>query len=217
MPQSPYTVTDPHCDRHVQIGQPVADCSLTRVTCSLRQFAAKLHGLLASHHGILPLSSFNICWEAEFGSFPASRDNESGVYLEHLASFVPGVEIVNPQNSFKIISWAQTCASADGDSDSVSSASTTSSRPRAPLGDPQLVNLGRELTELLKEHPGSALPLTKLDLAFQKKFNRNPFRSGQPVLQQLNRLRKNAKLTTLFISYREETQTKLVCRFTTRR
>ena len=43
MPQSPFTVSIPHCDRHVQIGQPVADCSLRRVKCSLRHFAAKLH------------------------------------------------------------------------------------------------------------------------------------------------------------------------------
>lgn len=198
MPQSPYTVTIPHCDRHVQIGQPVADCSLRRVACSLREFAAKLHGLLASHHGILPLSSFDICWENEFGSFPSSVDSESGVYLEHLASFVPGVEIVNSQHSFKIISWAQTGASTDGDTDSASSASTSSSRPRAPLGDPQMVNFGRELTELLKENSGSSLPLNKLNSAFTKKFGRAPFRPGTPPIQQLSRLRNGVSLASIY-------------------
>ena len=142
----------PHCERHVQLEQPVADCSLRnnlknafestqmmlihlyymtsnfywiiclirfirKVECSLRQFAAKLHGLLASHHGILPLSSLDICWEIEFGNFPACADDR-GVYLEHLASFVPGVEIVQSNHSFKIISWAQTCTSTDGETDS---------------------------------------------------------------------------------------------------
>ena len=74
----------------------------------------------------------------------------------------------------------------------VSSTSTTSSRPRAPLGDPLLVNLGRELTELLKESPGASLPLTKLNAAFTKKFGRPPFRNttspNSSPMQQLNRL-----------------------------
>ena len=43
MPQSPYTVTIPHCDRHVQVGHPVADCSLRRVACSYRGLNSLKH------------------------------------------------------------------------------------------------------------------------------------------------------------------------------
>jgi hypothetical protein len=93
------------------------------------------------------------------------------------------------KHSYKIISWAQSAAS-ETDTDSVSSASTSSSRPRAPLGDPQMVSFGRELTELLKDQPGSAITLSKLIPVFTKKFGRAPFRpgaAGTPI-QQLLRL-----------------------------
>lgn len=188
IPQSPFTVSQPHCDRHVQVGVPVYDASMVKVHCSLREFAAKLHSLLANHHGILPLCSLNICWMEEFHHFPEVNSDSEGVYLEHLASFVPGVEIITSHHGHKIISWAQTGSSTDGDTESVSSSSTTSSRPRAPLGDPSVVTFGRELTELLKDHDGSSVALSQLNTIFSAKFGKLPFRPGVPPIQQLARL-----------------------------
>jgi meiosis arrest female protein 1 len=207
IPQSPYSVILPHCDRHVCLGQPVADCSLVKVTCGLREFAAKLHGLLASHQGILQLSSFDICWKAELGAFPDVQDQKGtiGVYLEHLVSFVPGVEIVTSQHGIKVISWAHTGTTSSNtpcetESDSVHSGCTTGTqtgsqgvnhaqnRARAPLGDPNLVALGKEMTDLLKERKGCVLPLNQLINQFQKKYNRNPFRTGVHPIQTLNKL-----------------------------
>ena len=73
--------------------------------------------------------------------------------MEHLASFVPGVEIVTSQYSVKIIAWAQTGGPGDAPTETdsgMSSVAVSAGRPRAPLGDPAMVNLGRDLTELLK-------------------------------------------------------------------
>ena len=123
--------------------------------------------------------------------------------MEHLVSFVPGVEIVTSQHGIKVISWAHTGTTSSNtpgetESDSVHSGCTTTggsqgvthaqNRARAPLGDPNLVALGKEMTDLLKERKGCVLPLNQLINQFQKKYNRNPFRSGVHPIQTLNKL-----------------------------
>ena len=173
------------------------------MTCGLREFAAKLHGLLASHQGILQLSSFDICWKAELDCFPVvAADSQYGVYLEHLISFVPGVEILNSHHGIKVISWAHTGTGStvsitDTESDvaSVSSYATKDTnqgqqpnRARASLGDPQLVTLGKEMTDLLKEHRGCVIRLTDLIGAFQRKYGRNPFPQDCRPIATLNKL-----------------------------
>ena len=125
--------------------------------------------------------------------------------MEHLVSFVPGVEIVTSQHGIKVISWAHTGTTSSNtpcetESDSVHSGCTTGTqtgsqgvnhaqnRARAPLGDPNLVALGKEMTDLLKERKGCVLPLNQLINQFQKKYNRNPFRTGVHPIQTLNKL-----------------------------
>ena len=173
-----------------------------QVTCGLREFAAKLHGLLASHQGILQLSSFDICWKAGLDNFPvAAKDSSYGVYLEHLISFVPGVEILNSHHGIKVISWAHTGTGSSvsiTDTESEVSVSNSSygvqggtnqpNRARASLGDPQLVTLGKEMTDLLKEHRGCVIRLTDLIGAFQRKYGRNPFPADCRPIATLNKL-----------------------------
>ena len=104
-----------------------------------------------------------------------------------------------------MISWAHTGTTSSNtpcetESDSVHSGCTTGTqtgsqgvnhaqnRARAPLGDPNLVALGKEMTDLLKERKGCVLPLNQLINQFQKKYNRNPFRTGVHPIQTLNKL-----------------------------
>lgn len=112
--------------------------------------------------------------------------------MEHLISFVPGVEIVtSQQQNIKVISWAQnsSISGSDGSSvrvgvgqqlvsqdDDAQSGQNHQNRARAPLGDPHMVTLGKEMTDLLKDHKACVIPLSQLIQSFHKKYGRNPFK-----------------------------------------
>ena len=50
------------------------------------------------------------------------------------------------------------------------------------------MTLGKEMTDLLKEHRGCVIPLTGLIGAFQRKYGRNPFSADVRPITTLNKL-----------------------------
>ena len=61
-------------------------------------------------------------------------------------------------------------------------------RARAPLGDPNMVTLGKEMTDLLKDQKACVIPLSQLIQAFHKKYGRNPFKAGIHPITTLTKL-----------------------------
>nr|CAB3263650.1 meiosis arrest female protein 1 homolog [Phallusia mammillata] len=152
------------CQMHFRPERSSPDVFI-KIDIGLREFSAKLHALLHSHNGTVYLYGFEQCYQAEFGLFPYPQDLDSGVYLEHQISYVPGVQIL--QEGPKMVVWSQ--PHSDAGSDTASDVST-SSRSKTS----NVVSFSREIVELLKAHPYCCVPINEFRSAYQIHFGHAP-------------------------------------------
>ncbi|XP_061844229.1 meiosis regulator and mRNA stability factor 1 isoform X4 [Nerophis lumbriciformis] len=125
------------------------------VVMSLSTLSSEVHTLLQSHDGTLPLLSFPDCYEAKFSQLQLGNETlEGGVPLEHLITCVPSITIVTAQNGFKIIKWIHNKPPAPNSEPWLQ-------RCKSPVGNPQLIQLSREIIDLLKSQPSCIIPIHK--------------------------------------------------------
>lgn len=139
--------------------------SLPIINMSLKLLAIRIHALLQSHNGNLHLASLPQCYQAQFEPL---REDKNGVFLEHLVSCLPGIEIYVSSANIKYLRWSKT--------QSVSSnSSKTEEEPTKNLTTPlagQLAVFSRELVDLLKTSPTCQLLFEKFIPAYHHHFGR---------------------------------------------
>ncbi|XP_063051996.1 meiosis regulator and mRNA stability factor 1 isoform X2 [Engraulis encrasicolus] len=170
---------EPVCRRHYTQAFSEADYDpdsykIPFVVVSVKELAAQVHSLLQSHEGTIPLLSFPECFAAEFSALTLGEEGEleSGVPLEHLITCIPGVTVVMAQNGFKVVKWIHnkpppsplTAAGKDA------SQYPWVSRCKSPVGNPQLIQLSRELVDLLRGQPACLMPLGRFIPAYHHHF-----------------------------------------------
>ncbi|XP_061087780.1 meiosis regulator and mRNA stability factor 1 isoform X2 [Conger conger] len=135
------------------------------VVLSLKAFAAQVHSLLQSHEGTVPLLSFPECYEAEFSPLKLGEEGEleGSVPLEHLITCIPGINIVTAQNGFKVIKWIHNKPPPPN-------ADPWVQRCKSPVGNPQLIQLSREIIDLMKNQPSCTMPISKFIPSYHHHF-----------------------------------------------
>ncbi|XP_067354198.1 meiosis regulator and mRNA stability factor 1 isoform X9 [Channa argus] len=134
------------------------------VVMSLSTLASDVHSLLHSHEGTIPLLSFPDCYAAKFRPLQLGDDTlEGGVPLEHLITCVPSITIVTAQNGFKVIKWIHNKPPA-------SNSEPWIQRCKSPVGNPQLIQLSREIIDLLKSQPSCIMPISKFIPTYHHHF-----------------------------------------------
>ncbi|KAJ8363878.1 hypothetical protein SKAU_G00127090 [Synaphobranchus kaupii] len=135
------------------------------VVLSLKVFAAQVHSLLQTHEGTVPLLSFPECYAAEFSPLKLGEEGEleGAVPLEHLITCIPGINIVTAQNGFKVIKWIHNKPPAPN-------AEPWVQRCKSPVGNPQLIQLSREIIDLMKSQPCCAMPISKFIPSYHHHF-----------------------------------------------
>ncbi|KAG5854423.1 hypothetical protein ANANG_G00037680 [Anguilla anguilla] len=135
------------------------------VVLSLKAFAAQVHSLLQSHEGTVPLLSFPECYAAEFSALKLGEEGEleGAVPLEHLITCIPGINIVTAQNGFKIIKWIHNKPPPPN-------ADPWVQRCKSPVGNPQLIQLSREIIDLMKSQPSCSMPISKFIPSYHHHF-----------------------------------------------
>ncbi|XP_032896172.1 meiosis regulator and mRNA stability factor 1 isoform X2 [Amblyraja radiata] len=113
------------------------------IILSLKTFAPQVHSLLHTHEGTVPLLSFLDCYASEFTVLNTVEEGEGGVPLEHLITCVPGVNIVTAQNGIKVVKWVH-------NNPPPPNADHCLPRCKSPVGNPQLIQLSREIIDLMK-------------------------------------------------------------------
>ncbi|KAJ8246029.1 hypothetical protein GJAV_G00262890 [Gymnothorax javanicus] len=135
------------------------------VVLSLKTFAAQVHSLLQTHEGTVPLLSFPECYASEFSPLCLGEEGEleGAVPLEHLITCIPGINIVTAQNGFKVIKWIHNKPPPPN-------ADPWVQRCKSPVGNPQLIQLSREIIDLMKSQPGCAMPINKFIPSYHHHF-----------------------------------------------
>ncbi|XP_044734475.1 meiosis regulator and mRNA stability factor 1 isoform X2 [Chrysoperla carnea] len=141
---------------------------LPNIRIGLKLFSGKLHILLQSHKGILPLQSFQACYEAVIRE-PLPIDH-TGVPLEHLVTCVAGVDL--QQGPAKQIIWSAQTSPEDVTEDGSSYSGLCGSQsPNTPLAT-QLALFSRELVDLLRTTPNCRVSFNKFIPAYHHHFGR---------------------------------------------
>ncbi|XP_020797596.2 meiosis regulator and mRNA stability factor 1 isoform X2 [Boleophthalmus pectinirostris] len=134
------------------------------VVLSVSTLTSDVHTLLHSHEGTLPLLSFPDCYAAKFGHLQLGNETlEGGVSLEHLITCVPSITIVTAQNGFKIIKWIH-------NKPPVPNSEPWIQRCKSPVGNPQLIQFSREITDLLKSQASCIMPISKFIPSYHHHF-----------------------------------------------
>jgi meiosis arrest female protein 1 len=128
---------------------------LPNVIVELASFSRNILSLIESHGGGFPLLSFLDCYESEFPPLQKVLDPQ-GVPLEHIISCIPGVEICTGENGMKRAQLVK---------------GPVSSTIIQPMG-PQLMQLSKELVDLLKTFPKCSVPFAKLIPAYHHHFGK---------------------------------------------
>ncbi|KAK6187453.1 hypothetical protein SNE40_005480 [Patella caerulea] len=161
-----HPVCSQHCPEGSVFYAEAMNCSmLPNVKLHIKPFSANVHTLLLSHNGSLPLMSFTACYAAEFSPLVAVK--ESGVPLEHLISCIPGIEIQISKVGMKKVQWSERSEIV------VDSSSPDSTRSSSSPGLSQhLVQLSREIVDLLKHSSQCRMPVSKFIPAYHHHFRR---------------------------------------------
>nr|XP_014351049.1 PREDICTED: meiosis arrest female protein 1 isoform X2 [Latimeria chalumnae] len=133
------------------------------VILSLKTFAPQVHSLLQTHEGTVPLLSFPDCYAAEFTLLEMVQEGEGGVPLEHLITCVPGVNIVTAQNGIKVVKWIHNKPPPPN-------ADPWLLRSKSPVGNPQLIQLSREVIDLFKNQPCCIMQVSKFIPTYHHHF-----------------------------------------------
>ncbi|XP_055080088.1 meiosis regulator and mRNA stability factor 1 isoform X3 [Periophthalmus magnuspinnatus] len=134
------------------------------VVMSVSALTSDVHTLLHSHEGTLPLLSFPDCYAAKFSPLQLGNETlEGGVPLEHLITCVPSITIVTAQNGFKIIKWIHNKPPAPNSEPWIQ-------RCKSPVGNPQLIQFSREITDLLKSQTSCIMPISKFIPSYHHHF-----------------------------------------------
>ncbi|KAI1896045.1 hypothetical protein AGOR_G00090760 [Albula goreensis] len=135
------------------------------VVLSLKAFGAQVHSLLQTHEGTVPLLSFPECYAAEFSPLKLGEEGEleGAVPLEHLITCIPGINIVTAQNGFKVIKWIHNKPPPPN-------ADPWVQRCKSPVGNPQLIQLSREIIDLMKSQPCCTMPISKFIPSYHHHF-----------------------------------------------
>ncbi|KAJ8413614.1 hypothetical protein AAFF_G00081210 [Aldrovandia affinis] len=135
------------------------------VVLSLKAFAAQVHSLLQTHEGTVPLLSFPECYAAEFSPLMLGEEGEleGAVPLEHLITCIPGINIVTALNGFKVIKWIHNKPPPPN-------ADPWVQRCKSPVGNPQLIQLSREIIDLMKSQPCCTMPISKFIPSYHHHF-----------------------------------------------
>ncbi|CAH1794385.1 unnamed protein product, partial [Owenia fusiformis] len=135
--------------------------SLPNVMLSLKGFAPQVHTLLLSHDGNMPLMSFPVCYEAEFGV--SIQEKSMGAPLEHLIASIPGIQISLSKCGIKKVQWAENKPPQTIEFGRFCS---------TPLMTQQLMQLSREVVDLLKNSPNCRMPFSKFIPSYHHHFGR---------------------------------------------
>ncbi|KAK7801386.1 hypothetical protein U0070_001173 [Myodes glareolus] len=133
------------------------------VVLSLKAFAPQVHSLLQTHEGAVPLLSFPDCYAAEFGDLEIVQDSPRGVPLEHFITCIPGVNIASAQNGVKVVKWIHNKPPPPNTDPWLL-------RSKSPVGNPQLIQFGREVIDLLKNQPSCILPISNFIPSYHHHF-----------------------------------------------
>lgn len=133
------------------------------VVLSLKTFAPQVHSLLQTHEGTVPLLSFPDCYAAEFGDLEILQDSHGGVPLEHFITCIPGVNIATAQNGIKVVKWIHNKPPPPNTDPWLL-------RSKSPVGNPQLIQFGREVIDLLKNQPSCVIPISNFIPSYHHHF-----------------------------------------------
>lgn len=153
-----------HCPNGIQNkgwGEPNI-IQIPNVMISSKSLTVKVNDLLTSHMGVVPLLTFRMCYEAEFGEPLPIDDN--GVPLEHLLTCLPNVQLKysDPNKNIKYIKRETT---TDTDEESVLRGVPPSLLPNVNL-------LCRELVDLLRTTERCQLSWNRFIPAYHHHFGR---------------------------------------------
>ncbi|XP_008407266.1 meiosis arrest female protein 1 isoform X3 [Poecilia reticulata] len=134
------------------------------VVMSPSSLSTEVHSLLQMHDGTLPLLSFPDCYAAAFSPLQVGNESlEDGVPLEHLITCVPSIAVVTAQNGFKVIKWVNNKPPGQN-------SEPWFQRCKSPVGNPQLIQFSREITDLLKSQPSCLMPISKFIPSYHHHF-----------------------------------------------
>ncbi|XP_055640897.1 meiosis regulator and mRNA stability factor 1 isoform X2 [Toxorhynchites rutilus septentrionalis] len=141
---------------------------LPSVMMSISQLQSLIYSLLKTHKDDIPVASILYCIENELQVKIVPNDN--GVPLEHLLCCIRGVQITNNNFGIKVLTWLDHELNSTKDNDDAFSANLRY-MPKGPSND-FLQQISREVVELIKMSPKSAMKFTRFIPAYHNHFGK---------------------------------------------